>query len=349
MARFAQGRIGALGAKPKYPARLFNYLAVKLVYRLGWTRAPFLPAALDIEPNNTCNFRCPHCQVPYWNKPAAFLDGGRFATILKQAPHLVRIKLQGMGEPLLNKHLVGMLKLGEARGVSMGFFSNASVLSDETAATLADLDDTEITFSLDGASKETFERIRAGGKFEKAVGNMRRLVAARGAKRHPVLSGWTLATKENIGELARIVRLAKDIGLDRLTIQTFLSDWGKTEMKERTGAYKIDRDSEALAAAVADAEKAAREIGLDLGISRNDYYSRRRKCVWPWTGAYIAANGDVVPCCVIADSDTAKMGNVFERDFAEIWNSPAYREFRKRIRNHDLPDYCRNCYLDPDR
>ena len=348
MGRFARGRIGALGAKPKYPIRLFNYLAVKLAYRFGWIRVPFLPVTLDIEPNNTCNFRCPHCQVPYWSKPASYLDEERFAAILRQAPHLVRIKLQGMGEPLLNKHLVGMLKLGEGRGVSMSFFSNGSVLADETAAALAGLDDTEITFSLDGASKETFEKIRAGGTFERTIENMKRLVAARGARREPVLSGWTLATRENIGELARIVRLAKDIGLDRLTIQTFLSDWGKEDMKARTDERKIDQDSEALAAAVAEAERTAREIGFDLGISRNDYYTRRRKCVWPWTGAYIAANGDVVPCCIIADSDTVKMGNVFERDFAEIWNSPAYREFRKRIRNHDLPGYCRNCYLDPD-
>jgi radical SAM protein with 4Fe4S-binding SPASM domain len=230
----------------------------------------------------------------------------------------------------------------------MSFFSNASVLTDETAASLAALNDTEITFSLDGASKETFERIRAGGKFEKVIENMRRLVAARGAKRDPILSGWTLATTENIGELALVVRLAKDIGLDRLTIQTFLSDWGKNDMKTRTDAHKVGQDSEALSASVREAEAAAREVGLDLEISRNDYYSRRHKCVWPWTSAYIAANGDVVPCCIIADSDTAKMGNVFERDFAEIWNSTAYREFRRRIRNHDLPDYCRNCYLDPD-
>jgi radical SAM protein with 4Fe4S-binding SPASM domain len=348
MARFAKGRIGALGAKPGHPARVFKYIAAKLVYRLGWLRAPFLPAALDIEPNNTCNFKCPHCQVPYWSKPAARLDEERFARILRQAPDIVRIKLQGMGEPLLNRNLAGMLKLGEARGVSMSFFSNGSVLADETAEALAALGDTEITFSLDGATKETFERIRAGGTFEKVIENIRRLVAARGARRAPVISGWTLATAENIGELSLIVRLAKEIGLDRLTIQTFLSDWGKEEMKARTGAHKVDQDSEALAAALREAGETARAIGFDLRISRSDYYSRRRKCVWPWTGAYIAANGDVVPCCIVADADTAKMGNVFERDFAEIWNSPAYRELRRRIRSHDLPGYCRNCYLDAD-
>ena len=348
MTRSARGKIGELARRLKRPAGFINYLAGKIVYRLGWIRAPFLPVMLDIEPNNTCNFRCPHCQVPYWSKPASYLDAERFARILRQVPHLAGVKLQGMGEPLLNKHLAGLLKLGESRGLSMQFISNGSVLSDETAAALADLSAAEIAFSLDGATKETFERIRAGGTFERVIENIRRLVSARGPKRKPVLSGWTLATRENVGELARIVRLAKEIGLDRLTIQTFLSDWGKKDMKARTDEHRVAQDSEALGAAVREAEAAAREIGFDLRISRSDYYTRRRKCVWPWRGAFIASNGDVVPCCVIADSDTVKMGNVFERDFAEIWNAPAYREFRRRIRTHDIPDYCRNCYLDAD-
>ncbi len=97
MSRFARGRIGALRAKPRYPARVLNYLAVKLAYRLGWIRTPFLPAALDVEPNNTCNFRCPHCQVPYWSKPAAFLDEERFARILRQAPQSRQDQAPGHG------------------------------------------------------------------------------------------------------------------------------------------------------------------------------------------------------------------------------------------------------------
>lgn len=60
----------------------------------------------------------------------------------------------------------------------------------------------------------------------------------------------------------------------------------------------------------------------------------------------VAADGDVVPCCVIAESDVIRMGNLFEEDFSVIWNSEAYRRFRHRIRTHDLHDFCKNCYLD---
>ena len=41
------------------------------------------------------------------------------------------------------------------------------------------------------------------------------------------------------------------------------------------------------------------------------------------------------------------MGNVFAEPFESIWNSAGYRELLGRIRDHDLPDYCRNCYADP--
>jgi radical SAM protein with 4Fe4S-binding SPASM domain len=343
-----RGRIGALGAKPKYPGRLFNYVAIKLVYRLGWSRVPVLPVTIDIEPNNTCNFQCPHCQVPHWSKPVGYLTTDRFAAILKQVPNLVRVKLQGMGEPLLNKQLIAMLEAGEARGISMAFISNGSICTQEMADALVRLHDTEITFSLDGASKEIFEKIRVGSSFERVIDNIRRLIGTRGAKRSPVVSGWTLVTRDNLHELSQIVQLAKELGLDRLTIQTFLSDWGKHDMRARTSPHKVDCESDALKIAVAGAEKTARELGLDLTISRNDYYSRERKCAWPWTGAYVAVNGDVVPCCILADSDTAKMGNIFEDNFEKVWNSRAYREFRERIRTRDLPEFCRNCYLDVD-
>lgn len=75
------------------------------------------------------------------------------------------------------------------------------------------------------------------------------------------------------------------------------------------------------------------------------FFRKRKKCDWPWTKAYIAFNEDVVPCCYLGDSDTIKMGNIFEKDFPEIWNSKEYHDFRDRIRTHNLPDFCKNCYI----
>jgi hypothetical protein len=37
---------------------------------------------------------------------------------------------------------------------------------------------------------------------------------------------------------------------------------------------------------------------------------------------------------------------MFEEDFETIWDSEKYRELRRQHREHDLPEYCKNCYID---
>ncbi len=329
------------------PTLAWNYLGIRLCSALKPERVPFLPVHLDIEPNNTCNFRCPHCQVTYWEKEHAYLDRDRFKAILDQFPGLLRIKLQGMGEPLLNKNLAGLLGEGEARRAEMSIISNGSIYSDELADELMRLGMTSITFSLDGATAPVFEQIRAGSSFERVTENIGRYVRARGGAPSPILAAWTIVTRDNVGELPGIVELSASLGLDHLTIQTFLSDWGKNEMQDRTGPVRVGLESERLRASLEEASARARRAGLRMEIVSHDYYSSERPCRWPWTSAYIAANGDVVPCCIIADADTVCMGNLFERDFASIWNGAAYRELRRRIRDNDLPEYCKGCYQSP--
>ncbi len=326
------------------PALIRNYLGTRLCSIFKPERVPFLPVHLDIEPNNTCNFRCPHCQVTYWDKERAYLDRARFGAILDQFPGFFRVKLQGMGEPLLNGNLVELLREGETRRTEMSIISNGSIYRDELAEELMTLEMTSITFSIDGATASVFERIRAGSSFERVKENVGRYVQARGGATRPILAAWTIVTRDNIGELPGIVALTASLGLDHLTIQTFLSDWGKHEMQDRTDPVRVELESELLSGSLEEASAAAREAGLAMDIVSHDYYSSERPCRWPWTSAYIAANGDVIPCCIIADADTACMGNLFERDFRSIWNGAAYRELRRRIRENDLPDYCKSCY-----
>ena len=51
-------------------------------------------------------------------------------------------------------------------------------------------------------------------------------------------------------------------------------------------------------------------------------------CYEGWMHAVIAPDGDVSPCCYC---EGAKLGNVVEQDFAEIWNGPRYVDLRRRM------------------
>ena len=57
-----------------------------------------------------------HCQVTHWTRKTTRLTTERFILILRQLPMLRQIKLQGMGEPLLNRHLIEMLEEEEMGG-----------------------------------------------------------------------------------------------------------------------------------------------------------------------------------------------------------------------------------------
>lgn len=344
MINLSANRSRILLSKLINPPKVMNYLGIRAAALLKPAYVPFMPSRIDIEPNNTCNLKCRHCQVTHWSKQTASLDALSFRKILDQFPHLTSAKLQGMGEPLLNGQLVQMLGEGERRGISMFFSSNGTVFTEDLGEQLALLKNTHICFSIDGATAETFEKIRMGSSFERVTKNVERLLQLRGARRDPVISAWTVVNSHNVRELPEIVRLAGNLGLDFITLQTSLTNWGQKEMTRHTDSTRVPVRSGELISALEGARHVARTDRIDLKIHSGDSYSRKKKCPWPWTSAFIAANGDVVPCCILANSDVVKMGNVLENDFSIIWNSEEYQDFRKRIRNHDLPEFCRNCY-----
>ena len=325
------------------PGKLWHHTLLEIDQLLRLSKVPALPSTLDIEPNNYCNFKCPHCQVTHWDKPRVNLDVERLAILLKQIPHLMRIKLQGMGEPLLNKHLIPMLQVIEARGIKTEIISNGSVMTDAIRDGLLN-QSTDITFSIDGATEEVFEKVRVGSSFKKVIENIKKISEQRLEKTNS-LQARTVVTKDNVMQLSEIVRLVSSLRLDKLTFQLVLNSWAKNDMEKINSHKRIAMDN-GFESHIKQAQATAEQLGLALDITSDDKYSRQRKCNWPWKSAYIASNGDVVPCCILADSDTVKMGNVFEQDFKEIWNSESYQTLRKQIRDHELPQFCKNCYQD---
>ena len=96
-------------------------------------------------------------------------------------------------------------------------------------------------------------------------------------------------------------------------------------------------------------ERKLEEISMkykNIEICKGKNLSRENKCKWPWSSTFIATNGEVVPCCVISDPNIVSFGNIFEEDFRKIWNNEHYRTLRKRIKDHNIPFYCSDCYLE---
>lgn len=129
-----------------------------------------LPATIDIEPNNNCNLRCEHCQVSHWTKDIRYLDIKSYRYILNQFPYLLSAKLQGMGEPFLNRQLPFMLKEGEERGISMLVFTNGTIYDEHLAKKLIQLKILIFVLVLMGQPRKSMKRLEKGVILKKSLG-----------------------------------------------------------------------------------------------------------------------------------------------------------------------------------
>lgn len=330
-----------------------------------WTEAPPLPAELQLEVTSACNLRCAMCLVRYRppvNRLAGAMTAELYAAILAQVPQLRRLTLQGLGEPLLSPYLLDMVLLAKARGVTVGFNSNATLLNRRRADEFVAAGLDWLHVSLDGASAQTYEGIRAGADFDMVVANLRGLVAAKRAagSEKPWVRTVFVAMRRNVGELSELVHLLARAGVDELRVQNLSHTFSDTDPAGRYAGIREFTAGEALwtggdrttaERAFTAATQTAREYGLTLRLpslaaaepAHRD--AGRPGCSWPWDAAYVTSQGVVQPCCMVMGDDRVALGDLSRQTFSEIWHGAAYREFRRRLVADDPPEVCRGCAL----
>jgi radical SAM protein with 4Fe4S-binding SPASM domain len=226
---------------------------------------------------------------PKLDREAAAFPLDRYLALLDALPSLEQVTRQGLGEPLLHPDLVAMVAAARARGIRVGFNTNGTLLTTAKAEALVDAGLDWLHVSVDGATAETFEHIRDGARFGQVVRNLRRLVEVRRQRggTRPTIQLNTVLMRANVGELPDLVRLAADVGVDRLWLQALSHDFSDTGTGTDTGdghdcdggqqaAYvEIRRFTEAEAvwadrgdvpAMLAQARALAAERGLDLRL-----------------------------------------------------------------------------------
>lgn len=302
----------------------------------------FLPLSIDIEPNTKCNLACKFCQVPGWER-AKINDMSIevFEKILDQFSTLLIIKLQGMGEPLLNPHLFDMIKMASDRYCLVYTTINGTLLNERNIKKIVESDLAAVTISLDGAKKETFESIRENANFEKVISNVKKLVRSR-KRRLPEINVWMVITKDNYQEIPEMIKLCKDMGVDNLTAQLEIYSYGKDSIHERIIEHRIKENSNFEAYKRECIEFAKREQ-MNFQFHKTSF-DKHHPCLWPWTSLYVSAEGKIVPCCRIGDPDVIHFGSIQEKRIKEIWNSDEYHQFRNAIKSNHIPSFCRQCY-----
>jgi radical SAM protein with 4Fe4S-binding SPASM domain len=325
----------------------------------SYSLEPATPTDLQVEVTGACNLRCKMCLVSY--RPALSKRDGAlgyedYMALLDALPGLRRLTLQGLGEPLLAPHIFDMVGHAAARGIEVGFNTNAMLLTRQRSDRLVGAGLGWLHVSLDGATADTYEAIRGRGRFRRVVANLRELVAARAAARtaSPRIQVNFVAMRMNYRELPALVDLSAEIGADRVWVQNLSHSFDDTDPSGAYGGIREFAAGEALgpsdeALSVFDrARERAAARGLDLRLpelAAGGPPPGEPGCTWPWDSAYVTHDGVVQPCCMVMGSDRIELGRLSDGNFLDIWHGPAYRAFRKRLISGRPHPVCQGCSL----
>ena len=323
-----------------------------------------LPQFLQIEPVGQCNLRCRMCPVQFRTDGSpggapAFMSFTTFCSLLEQFPALTELHLQGLGEPMIHPRFFDMVHHAVRRGITVSTNSNMTVLSERRAVECVASGLHRLHASIDGAQAQTYEFIRVRAHFERVVRNVRRLVAARdgAGARYPEIRLVAVVMRRNLDELPDLVALTRELGSRHLSVQHLCHDFSESSLPEKYRAMRDFVDGQTLlhepverVQQVFDAAKErAERLGVELRLPRvrprmhESGVSGRRRCDWPWRGAYLSYSGESMPCCMVSTPDRISFGNMARSGVGDIWGSEPYEAFRRALDEGPPPEVCRGC------
>ncbi|WP_374315581.1 glycosyltransferase [Aquabacterium sp.] len=326
----------------------------------------------DTNPD-TCNLNCVMCEE---HSPHSTLQEERkgrgqarrimpvrlIEQVLEQAvPRGLReIIPSTMGEPLVYDDFDRILELCERHRIKLNLTTNGTFprLGAKTWAERIVPVASDVKISWNGATQATQESIMIGARWEAMVRNVKDFIAVRdahaagGGHRCRVTFQMTFL-ESNVGELADIVRLAVDLGVDRLKGHHVWAHFQEIKhLSMRRSPASIQRWNDAVLAARQAISERMLPNGKPLLLENIFLLDESAQAdlapggLCPFLGqeAWVSAEGRFNPCCA-PDAQRRSLGdfgNLHKQGFIEIWESDAYQELKATYRNRSL---CLSCNM----
>jgi glycosyltransferase involved in cell wall biosynthesis/MoaA/NifB/PqqE/SkfB family radical SAM enzyme len=326
----------------------------------------------DTNPD-TCNLKCVMCEEHSPHSPLQDMRQARgqarrimpiqlIEEVLAQAvPNGLReIIPSTMGEPLVYDHFERILDLCQQHGLKLNLTTNGTfprLGAKAWAERIVPLG-SDVKISWNGATQATQEAVMLGARWDTMLSNAREFIAVRDA--HAAAGGnrcrltfQMTFLESNVGELADIVRLAVELGVDRLKGHHLWTHFQEIEhLSMRRSPESIRRWNES----VLEARKAVSERMLPNGkplLLENIFLleegalhdlAPEGRCPFLGQEAWVSAQGRFDPCCA-PDAQRRTLGdfgNLHDQGIVDIWNGQAYQDLKTSYRNKSL---CLGCNM----
>jgi MoaA/NifB/PqqE/SkfB family radical SAM enzyme len=328
---------------------------------------------LDTNPED-CNLHCIMCEEhsPYSDfKQKLFETTGvkfrrmKFETAERIFDEAARLGVKEiipstMGEPLLYKDIEKIFELSQKHNIKINLTTNGTFpkKSVEEWVEIIIPNTTDIKISWNGATAETSEKIMTGSNFQKALENTKKLVTFRNNyfKQTEYFCRITFQLtfmQNNMHELADIVKLAAELGVDRVKghhLWTHFSEIENLSMKATKEsvlqwnkyvqqAYETQKQYRK-----SNGEKVLLENIVPLIENEQTEVPESYECPFLERELWISATGKISPCCAPDNlrQSLGDFGNIETTTIEDVLQNKVYRNL---VENYKKMELCRNCNM----
>lgn len=344
---------------------------------------PHYPESVSIELTPVCNLRCPHCSshgMPHLHKhhnQRPEMPVERLRALAEESfPHVSVVSIVGRGEPTLASDALWGCLTEQLRkhDVRLSCVTNGTRVRQRFDAELMPWIH-ELTFSIDGATPETFDFNRAGAKYGAVMDNLAYYHEMRNAaplSRRPQLTiSWTLK-RNNVAELPDFVRQIAPFEPDLLSIrhmvifqdkerpQTLLDYTREANAALREAYAELDRlglrhespplmvesDPDAppsppvQVVAPPVSRKARAEAPPVQALPTTD---REAECNWMHRTAIIMSDGEVTTCGKHYGMPVGHLND--QTRLWDVWNGANMHSLRDGFGRPHMWQQCKECWL----
>jgi MoaA/NifB/PqqE/SkfB family radical SAM enzyme len=300
----------------------------KLLYHVDrvadWQHgANVAPIYVEMSPAGACNHRCRFCGKDYMGYQNRSLSWDMLQKRLVEMGRagVKSIMHAGEGEPLLNKHMLDIVKLGKECGIDQAVNTNGVLLNEERARVLFQYCEW-IRISLDAATADVHANLHVTKEtdFPRIIDNLRKAVKLRNEMGSNCVIGiQMILLPENKHQPLELAALAKDIGVDYLVIKPYSQQPHSITHEYENVSYEDDLK---LAEELAKFNTHNFSVIFRVNAMQKwDDASRNYcKCNAMAFFTYIDAGGNVWGCNEHLDDERFALGNLYESSFDDIWN-----------------------------
>lgn len=284
------------------------------------------------EITNTCNYHCSYCIFSSESKK--YEDELNTEEVMKTIKDLrennfTYIKFTG-GEPFTRKDMTEILKYASELGFDMDISTNASLITNEIAQELKNINFPMVHVSLDGNNKYSHEYVRGENTFERTLKGIRYLT-----NNNVYTRIGTVIYKQNEDKLEEIVKLAIELKANEI-IFSFMEAVGRLEGDEtiisKRTINSVKEEIEKIAL------KYKEQIQVKYSFTESKLTVTEECCPAVNKFLYINNIGQVSPCTWVVSNNPEYKSKLTLKNstFTEIIKSEPIQKYWKYIQTNKI-------------